>query len=361
MNIKRIMLNELFFFVFLFVYIALVIYNPRFLNSKLVDWNAVSIIASLIIANTGIFVSGGTDVLARRIVYRFKDERSLSMAAILLTLLLSMFITNDASLIVLVPLTLSIGKLSGNNMSKTVILEAIAANVGSTLTPFGNPQNIIIFKYYRLSLVEFLKASTLVFLLMLFTLIFLSYFLLKRKAVKPRAIKVTYKPTLFMLSFALFIVDIVGFFLGLNYKFFVATSLVGIIFLLMFRPSSYTKRDALLRIDFFLILTFIMIFLVVNSLKSLILFSISGTLLGLISAALLSQLISNVPVTVLLAGKVSFLPLLWGVNIGGNGTIIASLANLIAYRKLNGSLLEFLKISSFFLAITLLLGILVLL
>jgi Na+/H+ antiporter NhaD/arsenite permease-like protein len=359
MALKKIVLNEGFFFVLLVVYAALVVYNPRFLNPSLVEWNTVAIIASLIIINTGIFISGGTDLLARRVIAGFKDARSISIAAILLTLVVSMFITNDASLIVLIPITISIGKLSGNSMTRTIIFEALAANVGSTLAPFGNPQNIILFKAYGISLLGFIEASAPIFMVMLAVLMTFAFLLLKKGTVKPVSGNITYESNLLFLSLILFIIDIGGLFLGLDYVFFFITSLVGISVLLFFRPPAYGGKETLFRIDFFLIFTFVMIFLVINSIKSVISFSVSGTAFGLLVAALLSQVISNVPTTVLLTGKVSFLPLLWGANIGGDGTIIASLANLIAFRKLKrGDVFEFLEVSFAFLIVTLLLGIL---
>jgi Na+/H+ antiporter NhaD/arsenite permease-like protein len=359
MELKKLLLNEWFFFVLLAAYIILAVYNPGFLNPGLVEWNTVAIIASLIIINTGIFISGGTELLARRVIAKFKDARNISIVAILLTLVVSMFITNDASLIVLIPITISIGKLSGNSMTRTIIFEALAANVGSTLTPFGNPQNIILFKNYGVGLLGFIEASGPIFVVMLVVLIAFAFLLLKKGTIKPISGNITYKKNLLFLSLLLFIIDIAGLFIGFGYVFFFITALIGIFLLIFFRPHTYGGKEVLFRIDFFLILTFVMIFLVINSVKSVISFAVSGTAFGLLIAALLSQVISNVPTTVLLTGKVSFLPLLWGANIGGNGTIIASLANLIAFRKLKRSdIFEFLKISFAFLAVTLLLGVL---
>ena len=96
-----------------------------------------------------------------------------------------------------------------------------------------------------------------------------------------------------------------------------------------------------------------------NSIKSLLKIANVGLVYGFLLSALLSQLISNVPTTVLLIGKAPFISLLWGSNIGGNGTVIASLANLIALRRYGMKYaITFMKISLAFFVITLLIGML---
>lgn len=357
MDIKKALINEWFFLVFLVAYIALIIYNPSFLNPDLIDTKTVLILAALIISNTGIFVSGGTDYIAGRILRRFRNLKSVSIVAIILTVFISMFITNDASLIILVPLTISIGRMAGKSISRTVVLEAIGANVGSTLTPFGNPQNIILFRAYHLNLPAFFSTSLPLFAILMAILLVFALVFTKNSKISGWRGSLKYKPSLFYASFALFVLTVSGFLLNLSGYFFLAVSVASIFALLFMKPKSYTARRALFRIDFLLILTFALIFLVMNSIKSMVSVSLLGILPAFVLPALISQVISNVPTTVLLTGKASFMPLFWGVNIGGNGTIIASLANWIALRRLpTNGIKEFMKISGLFLLITFIIG-----
>ena len=357
MDVKGVFFNEWFFLCLLVAYIILFIYNPSFLNPNFIDTHTVLILTVLIISNTGIFISGGTDLIATKILAKFKDLKSISIVAILLTVFISMFITNDASLIVLVPLTLSIGRMTGKSVSRTIVLEAIGANVGSTLTPFGNPQNIILFRNYHLSLQAFFSSSISLFLILLTVLLIFSLIFTKNLRIKPQKTGVNYNPKLFYASLSLFVFGVVGFLTGLNAYYFLGLSILSIIVLLVFKPKDYNVRRVLLRIDFFLIFTFVLIFLVINSVRSMINIEISGALSAFLFSALISQLISNVPTTVLLTGKTTFPALLWGVNIGGNGTIIASLANIIALRRSTAHMvLDFMEISGAFFAVALSIG-----
>ncbi len=360
MNIKEALTKEWFFLAFLLAYIALVIYNPSFLNPDFIDTKTVLILAALIISNTGIFVSGGTDYLAGYILKRFRNLKSVSVVAIILTVFISMFITNDASLIILVPLTISIGRMAGKSISRTVVLEAIGANVGSTLTPFGNPQNIILFRAYHLSLQAFFSASLPLFAILIAVLLVFAIIFTKNSKIHRWQGNLKYKPSLFYTSFALFVLSVSGFLMNLSGYFFLGLSIASVFALLLMKPNNYTARKALFRIDFLLILTFALIFLVMNSIKSMVSISVLGALPAFVLPALISQIISNVPATVLLTGKSSFVPLFWGANVGGNGTVIASLANWIALRRLpaNG-IKEFMKISGLFLLITFIIGMLV--
>jgi len=120
-----------------------------------------------------------------------------------------------------------------------------------------------------------------------------------------------------------------------------------VLLMLFFRPKKLSKAFVITRVDFFLILSFVLIFLVINSASTLLpKLHPSGSIAMFFYALLSSQLISNVPATVLLEKSSLFLPLSWGVNIGGNGTLIASLANFIAYRQGKGlGIFRFMELS----------------
>ncbi|MCL5434346.1 MAG: SLC13 family permease [Candidatus Marsarchaeota archaeon] len=349
----RLVRKEPIFFFLLVAYALLVAYNAKFLNPALVEWDTVAIIASFLIINTGLLISGGIDAAAYAMLGRIKSFRKLALASIALTVIVSMFITNDASLIVLVPLTMSIGRISGSDVRGTVVLQAIGANVGSMLTPFGNPQNIIMFRHYGLSALQFILGMLPIFLISILVLAAFA-FLISRTG---RAGKLSTKPlsnkALLAVSILLFVADVVGFLGNYSIWFFMAMSFAAIAAMIVLRPKGSKVTAALFRIDVFLILTFVLIFLVINSAATLLprLHTSNGVLMFLYALAA-SQLISNVPATVLLQKSSIFAPLSWGVNVGGNGTVIASLANFIAIRQGGGiSPIRFMKLSLLYTAI----------
>lgn len=326
--------KEPIFFALLVAYAALLAYNTHFLNAALVEWNTVAIIASFIIINTGLLLSGGIDFIAALVLSKVGSVRNLYLFSVMFTVLVSMLMTNDASLIVLIPLTVSIGKLSGRGIGGMVVLQAIGANVGSMLTPFGNPQNIIMFRHYALTTPSFISSMAPAFAISMLVLVAFTLVLGRRGGRLIGAAPKQYGTALFYSSLALFIADVACFLLGASTWAFIALSIASAALMLAFRPKGVSKAHAIARIDFFLILSFVLIFLVINSAATMLPKPHEGGAASMFLYALIaSQFISNVPSTVLLQKSSLFLPLAWGANIGGNGTLIASLANFIAYRQ----------------------------
>ena len=99
------------------------------------------------------------DYIASSILIRCKTYKTLALALIFITFFTSMLVTNDVALITFVPLTLLIGKKSNMNMLKIVVFETLAANLGSALTPMGNPQNLFIYSFYNIKPWEFFKIT----------------------------------------------------------------------------------------------------------------------------------------------------------------------------------------------------------
>lgn len=139
--------------------------------------------------------------------------------------------------------------------------------------------------------------------------------------------------------------------------FFIAIILISLSILLFSDPSG------LLRIDYALIFVFILMFLVINSIRLLVRIpTIDNPFYLYFYSLLISQFLSNVPTTVLFGKVNNWIPLAYGVDIGGNGTVVASLANLIALRNISGkNFLKFNKFSFIFLAITCFVGFIILL
>jgi Na+/H+ antiporter NhaD/arsenite permease-like protein len=270
------------------------------------------------------------DKFAVVILNKCTNSRTVSLILILLAFFMSMLVTNDIALITLVPITLIISEKSKIDMLTTVILETLAANIGSSLTPMGNPQNLYIFSYYKLSSLQFFST---IFLFSITGLVWL-YFLNKRNHnkllvldLKAVAIK---KKKEAIIWFSLFLMIILSVFNIVNY----VTALVATIII-----AFIINKKIILQVDYLLLLTFVCFFIFIGNISSLplvndfmkeILNNGKSTYFGSI---VLSQLISNVPCSIFIS---KFTPywreLLLGVNVGGMGTLIASLASVISYK-----------------------------
>jgi len=268
-----------------------------------------------------------TDQLLRRI----RSGRVLGITLVLLPFFSSMLVTNDVALLVFIPFTL--GLLTQLGCEKTVIpvavLQTVAANLGSMATPVGNPQNLFIYAFYQLLPSQFFALMV---PLTLFSLLLLA---LLTPRVRGQTAQITHTETsdlkrliLLPVYGLLFLLCLLSVFRVLHYG--ALTAIVAIAFLVL-------DRDVLRRVDYGLLATFVCFFIFagnigcVEQVRDLL-----TTLLNkstLLSSALASQVISNVPAAVLLAGFTDhWQGLLTGVNIGGLGTLIASLASLISFK-----------------------------
>ncbi|CAB3288114.1 Citrate transporter [Methanocaldococcus lauensis] len=255
---------------------------------------------------------------------------------ILLTLIMSMFVTNDIALFVVIPITLIVAEYCNINLRKILMLEGISANIGSSLTPFGNPQNLFIYHHYNINPINFIVNMV---PLEIFGLLILIPFLdFKRAKINIESIEIqTFKKEwlIYLLIFILVVASILGIF---DYIY-----LLPIILCI-----SLIKR---VKIDYLFILTFCALFIDIEGLKRLGIiefFKISyeNDIFVMVYSSILSQILSNVPTAILMSNIYNnWLPIAYGVNIGGNGTLIASFANLITLRLSKGNiyLIEFLK------------------
>jgi Na+/H+ antiporter NhaD/arsenite permease-like protein len=236
----------------------------------------------------------------------------------IITFLLSMLVTNDIALIVTVPLTLA---LDINRKDVLVILEALAANAGSALTPFGNPQNLFIYWFYDLPFEKFI-ASIAPFSFIFLDCLLLTAFLIKttnHQELKSELVEVKYSAYIYgvlLVIIILTVMRLLPLFVGLSV----------IVYAAVFDRES-------LRIDYALLFTFLCLFGLTENMKTLFPANLEHSGHTFLLSAVSSQLISNVPATLLLAKfTTQWQALLWGVNVGGFGSLMGSLANLIAYR-----------------------------
>lgn len=270
-------------------------------------------------------------VLSQRLLSGQKPFRTLVLILVLLPFFTSMFVTNDVALITFVPFTIMVLQQIGRSdaLLKTVVFQTIAANLGSMSTPVGNPQNLFLYTSFSLSAAEFFST------MLPFSLASLLALAVASVLTKSQSISVQFDSTqrlkrpllllLFVLLFLLCLLSVFGLF-----SYVILTSAV-LLCLILF------SRGLLKKVDYSLLLTFVCFFIFAGNMGRLepVQRFIStlmerSTLLCAIAA---SQIISNVPAAVLLSGFTSnWADLLIGVNIGGLGTPIASLASLISLK-----------------------------
>lgn len=296
-----------------------------------IDWHVLLALFTLMGAVLGLERARLFDQLALSLVSHFSNERSVSMAMVLLTGVLSTVVTNDIALICLVPLMLIIAKRSGFDPLWTVVLQTLAANIGSTLTPMGNPQNLYLYSYYHLLPGQLVGAAIPFVLSGMMLVMLLTFFLVPPKPIS-FCIQVDRTPSMArtILYSALFLAGVAGVFRLLPMWMAAAAVMIALLFL---------DRPLLRKIDGFLLLTFLCFFVAIGNLTKLPELTVLAERLlstsqgAYMAGLLLSQGISNVPAALLLAPFTNeWNAVFLGVNIGGMGTLIASMASLISYR-----------------------------
>ena len=290
-----------------------ILYTKNFPSYSAQEFQVLFILLSLFITVNGLRQSG----LILKISQRIEKGKAIPAKLVITTFFLSMLVTNDVALIVIVPLTLS---LNINRKDILVILEALAANSGSALTPFGNPQNLFIFWFYDVHPIEFIEAIAPFSFVFMGLLIFSSILIKTRidllKNVSEKINNKAYIYGIFLLVVLLTVLHVLP----------VLTGILVILFALIF------DRKALL-VDYALLFSFLFFFGIADNLKSMLASDINHSEHIFLFSALVSQVMSNVPATLLFAKFTSnWQALLWGVSVGGFGGLFGSLANLIAYK-----------------------------
>ena len=270
-------------------------------------------------------------IVARRLVRIAGNLRGLFLMLITITFLGSMLIANDMALITFLPLGYFALSVTGKetHMAYLFILQNISANLGGMLTPFGNPQNLYLYSYFNIPTAEFCGIMLAPFLLAIALLVLCC---LPIKAV-PLTIEDSFNEQLSAKKTVLYLAL---FALSLLIVFRVLTYLVGLV--IITAVLLWMDRDALKMVDYGLLGTFFFFFIFAGNLARL---EAVNTLLSdllardtLLVSALSCQVISNVPSAILLSRFTTDYPaLLLGVNIGGTGTLIASLASLITFSE----------------------------
>ena len=270
-------------------------------------------------------------ILARSIVKKTGTLRMAVFALVFITFFGSMLIANDMALLTFLPLGYYVLSSTGRTeiMAYTFILQNIAANLGGMLTPFGNPQNLYLYTKFEIDNIEFMGIMLLPFIVATVIIAVCCMFVKNEKI----ELKENYTRSLSLpktaFYLALFAISIVMVFRVIPYW---AGLLVILIALLI------TDRKAVIGVDYGLLMTFVCMFIFAGNMSRIdFIKNFLSSLLEintLVFSALSCQVISNVPSAVLLSQFTdNYAELLRGVNIGGTGTLIASLASLITFRE----------------------------
>jgi len=285
---------------------------------------------SLMIAVAGLRNAGIFDKITEFLLRKAGTVRKLAVMLILICFCSAMLVTNDVALLTFVPLTILIFQKIPDEKARilTIVLETASANMGSMLTPVGNPQNLYLYDTYHLSIGQFIETMLPSGICSLIMLILLTFLLPERNCESSgsESIRINQKSAgiyggLFLFCL-LTVFRIVPDWICL---------LVTVILILL------TDRNLFRKADYALLASFICFFIFVGNMARIeaVREFFSGILTGreVIVSILLSQVVSNVPAAVMLSGFTdNGTALLLGVNLGGLGTLIASMASLISYQ-----------------------------
>ena len=323
----------------LLLVLALAILDPRAPAEYLhwLDLRTLAGLCGLLILTQGVRMSGHVQRFALHLVARLHDVRTLAFVLVLLAAALATVLTNDVALFLIVPLTLAIDRIARIPRQRLVIFEALAVNAGSTFSPIGNPQNLLLWQHSGLGFFGFVAALAPAGMVLLGVLVVACGFafpVVPLQLDEERVERAPLDTPLFAGSVLLLAAMVAALQCGYAIPAALTMIAVGILFF----------RSVLAGVDWLLLVTFAAMFVGLGHLAALpIVQAHVGALawhdprVTYAGGIALSQLISNVPAAVALQHYAPNLTLLAAaVNVGGAGLVIGSLANLIALR-LDGS------------------------
>lgn len=300
-----------------------------------IDFRTLSLLFCLMAVMAGFNQLGIFRRLAEKILTRVRNVRQLMLTFCLLCFFTSMVITNDVSLITFVPFSILTLKLANkiNKMIFLVTMETISANLGSMVTPIGNPQNLYLFSTYHMDTGSFF-ITILPYTVVSLVLIVLCCALTGKEPVSVTSQDAIASPDL-RPNYRLFAAYVILFFLALLSVFRILP--VSILLAITVLALLILNRALFRCIDYSLLLTFFFLFIFIGNLGNIpqinqyLQHAIQDNevILGILS----SQIFSNVPAAILLSNFTENpFALLIGVNLGGLGTLIASMASLISFK-----------------------------
>lgn len=306
-----------------------------------IDCDTLLLLFSLMAVMAGFQKLGIFKAVGKKLLSRTRDTRQLMMVLVFLPFFFSMLITNDVALITFVPFAVIVLRLSQQEkrIVPLVVLQTLAANLGSMLTPMGNPQNLYLYAKSGISLQAFLQ------LMLPYTItsglcLSASVFIMKKESLSALDLNTdafsdsTVSPKSAASKLLCFGIGFLLCLLSVAKLLAPAVSAVVLLFYLL-----ATDRALLRKLDYSLLGTFVCFFVFIGNMGRIESFCalLESLLTGheRIVAVLSSQIISNVPAALLLSGFTDkYSSLIVGTNLGGLGTLIASMASLISYKQI---------------------------
>ncbi len=331
--------------------------------AKTIDFRTLALLFSLMIIMEGINRLGVFRLIAEKMLGKVSTIRGIAGSLCLLCFFSAMLITNDVALITFVPFTVIVLKIANleSKMISVVILETVAANLGSMMTPIGNPQNLYLFSKMEIPGIVFVQ-TVFPYVLLSLVLLMVSVLFLGSEKAATLDMEFNKKPDYKRLAtyLILFVLAILTVFRLLPYMLLLGICVMVVLLM---------DRHVLKRVDYSLLLTFVFLFIFIGNLGEMqpvrifLQQMIAGREVWI--SILASQIFSNVPAAILLSGFTDQTQaLLIGTNLGGLGTLIASMASLISFKiivkenvKAGKYLLHFTWVNIVFLACNVLLWI----
>lgn len=313
--------------------ISSIVVPPNISYLDYLDFRTLILLFCLMTVMEALKGIGVFERLSLSLLSRADTRRSIVLILVFLSFFSSMFLTNDVALITFVPLAfITLERISmRRDIGMVVVLMTIGANLGSAMTPVGNPQNLYLYSIAGLGIMDFLKI-TFPIVGLSGIMIFLACLLIKNCKIErtEQGLVQVHKSDL-RDYLIVFIICLICVLFNVNLK--------GLIFLLIFVLGVIIIKDkkVLKGVDYSLLLTFTFFFIFVGNISNIEAFNsflkeiIKGREIAV--AVISSQIISNVPAALLLSGfTYNIQGLIIGTNVGGLGTLIASMASLISYK-----------------------------
>ncbi|MBQ9200608.1 MAG: anion permease [Lachnospiraceae bacterium] len=334
--IKKIMSDPVLIVAWVLAFISVFFTRPDKEYLSYIDWRSLGILWGLMVVIQGLKENSVFDIIGNYLLVRVKKGWQLAAIFIFLCFFGGMLITNDVALITFVPFAIMILESCGMKKMalRVIVLQTIAANLGSMLTPIGNPQNLYLYGLTGMPIDEFIIWMLPYTILALVLLIAGIAFLPGRN----KGINVDNKSgdiskqhvksgniIIYLILFVLAVLTV----LRIVTWYVMALIILAVVFVL--------DKKIILRADYMLLMTFIGFFIFtgnmgrVGYIRDMLERLVRGK--EVYTSVIASQFISNVPATLLLSGFTdNHKALLLGVNLGGLGTLIASMASLISYK-----------------------------
>jgi len=310
-----------------------------------IDFRTLAILFCLMTVMAGLQKLGIFRRVARILLQHTHNVIALAEILVLLCFFFSMLITNDVALITFVPFTFTVLHLSGEDAVRklavpVVVLQTIAANLGSMLTPIGNPQNLYLYGKIQMSPIAFIKLMLPYSTVSLLLLLICTVVAAKHSDIAVRDVAgalqedagqetAGWRRHLSVFYLILFLLCLLTVAHVIPYPVTLGIVVLGV---------GILDRTTIGKVDYSLLLTFVGFFIFIGNIRRMPAFCsflqkiIEGR--EVVTAVAASQVISNVPAALLLSGFTENVEaLIVGTNLGGLGTLIASMASLISYKQ----------------------------